>query len=227
MRFNYLARKIVITGSYGDILIEEEGVFETYDKAMVFIKAITDSDEYEESILIRCEIVEYALNQMTDYENRKVWHFDSIGRKIDSEIIPVDTNAYFSEGDLVYIKPFPWNKYTHYQKEIIGVVELSPKQSILNDSKSSSLDEGDEYIVQFIDDEGCLDHDHFDEKAMSMYLGDLPDDLYFLSVLSAHYSGKRKIDEKLLKYISSKQVYVKKIEFLTLSTKKYEIKRNY
>ncbi len=47
-----------------------------------------------------------------------------------------------------------------------------------------------EYIAEYIDSKGYLNHGHFSEKAIEPCDKPLPEKPEFLKILSGHYSGK-------------------------------------
>ncbi|MEM5786070.1 MAG: hypothetical protein AAGU11_02055 [Syntrophobacteraceae bacterium] len=228
----YLARKYH-TRSYGGKSYYEEGIFGSYDKAYEFIRMI--SDETSEGFL--SEILSFVVDDIEPWENEQVWKFDNKGNLIHvsdaktkyADCIVVEENGgkiiysdpkpesytkLFTIGDIVLVKPYPWNAESPVHKDTIGVVTSTPTVFEAWISSGGDRYEWDNtYVIHYIA-HGYLDHVHMPEHGIAAFTGNMPESISFLKMLSDHFKGYVRIKDAILKQIFAGEIFVEIVEHI-------------
>jgi hypothetical protein len=125
---------------------------------------------------------------------------------------PESFTGKYKVGDIVFVRALPWNDASHFEVDHIGVIGWRPISSHEWTKKGERKEDwvGD-YVVEFINSDGFLDHDVVVEQGIEPYQGDLPEAQGFLKILSDHYLGKRKIRESLLQDLYESRIFVRKV----------------
>jgi hypothetical protein len=217
----YIARKYV--GTEGEArFCYEEGIFSSYERAHDFIIAISEEDDD----CFLSEIVGYPLDSHSPCDSMDVFTFDRTGKLMHSDkaenwydnchIIdedgdrfayeihdPASYNGKYKDGDIVFIRAFPWNLFSPTHKNTIGVICCAPdsfEEWVSNGNEYYTWD--NTYAVDCIRD-GYLGHWHIEEKGIAPFDGEIPDNLKFLQILSEYYKGNKVLSPEVeheLKY---------------------------
>ncbi len=193
MKRNYIARKYIAPED-GGIHYYEEGVFSSYNLAYDFIQEI--SEEEDDDFL--SEIVVYETDSHEPWDHEKRWIFDRKGILLHEEGSDDNTTdskilytGKFKVGDLVFVKAFPWNKYSYRSTDITGVIIACPVSFDNWVSSGNDKNEWDsEYVIDFVRS-GYLDHIHIKEQGIEIFSGKLPSEYSILQYLSKHYRGHK------------------------------------
>jgi len=231
MNRGYIARKYVgreIGGKY----LYEEGIFSSYESAYDFIQEISEEDED----CFLSEIVSYPIDSTSPWDHDKYWIFDRKGKLLHSYDVDkrydnckvVDHDGYksihpepepesytgkFKEGDLVFVRAFPWNKYSYRYFDMIGVVVSTPVHyEVWISDEKDKYDWGNDYVIYFVLS-GYLDHIHVEERGIEHFQEELPDNLEILKYLSAHFQGANIFKDGILEKIVDGKIFVEKVRF--------------
>ena len=203
---------------YSSRIYYSESIFESFNEAEKFVKHI--SEEEEDAFF--SEIVSYVVGSYTPDEEQQVWYFDKKGElivdgpKMEKEqrlkMTEMDERAKYKIGDFVFLRAFPWNKYSSVYKDVIGVISESPPKKrpyYGEDGELAGVESS--YTLFFIDDDGILDHCHAEERSLLSFEGELPDELEFLKVFRNHITGKNKISHNVCDKIWESKPIFKKV----------------
>jgi hypothetical protein len=213
----FIARSFYVKNERGDRHIDQEGIFDSYNMALRFVEHLCDPDETDRYMI---EIVSYLINSFDPWNNEELWYFDKSGsfvRKLedtkeDRMRHKTSYTGNFNLGDIVNIRAFPFNEYSHMMIDMLGVVSQRPMHLTERIKIYEPEDELTcEYTVDYITSEGYVSHDHINENGLELWLNEIPSELAFLRRLSEHYQGKDQIKENILRDLLNSRVFVKNV----------------
>lgn len=198
----YIARQVLLSGQH-EIRIDEESVFDKFEKAKKFLDSLWEEDDdpnSKYSMSFRNIIIELPLNIEDSWEHTREWIYSLDGKLLkqhpceDDSKTSFELHSYeelFSVGEIVEIKPTLDNEaYVHPDfpdGEEFGVIGETPVNK--NEWKASGKPLSDwdpAYIVYFIDIAGGLEHIHLEEERLIKLSRTLPGELGFLKLFSEH-----------------------------------------
>ncbi len=223
MKKIYLAREYTVFDTVLNIRIDEEAVFGTFKEAINYLKTLEDKGASENFLLFyRHEIIEYPVGRAPDGDKIKRWVYSINGTlieeypdegddKCDFELIEFDNK--YQIGEIVYIKPQYYERYSPFVKGVYGVIGSVPakKEEWIENGKEISKWDG-QYVIHYIDDDGMLEHVHAYECTLKKPKNRLPEELKFLKLFSMHLKGVKKIPDDILNKIVENEIYVKNIK---------------
>jgi hypothetical protein len=213
----YIVRKFNNTG-----VIDEEGIFDTFDRAEHFVNQIRDLKPTEFMYGTRRIIIRsYLLNSMEPWEEEMKWEYDIKGNLCRTLLSNVgwtyvsnwtDNESKYSLGDIVTVKSNLINPYSNENEGIIGVIAGIPKSLIEWVSLGYSKDEWcNIYLIDYVSSSGYFTHCHVDEKGIYWCEHPIPEEVSILQEFSRHYKGEHQIDHSKLMDIRNKRILMKKI----------------
>jgi hypothetical protein len=221
--FVYEVREITIGGEYAFDRVDSEYVFSTFRKATNYIKKLakgySEQSDYKTHIL---NIIRLEVNNPGNWKSTIVWEYDIKGKLIrtldySEDYEPKDKSLEYRQkfdiGEIVKVRGLPWNQYSHFGREYIGVIAMRP--DTIDDwiKAGNSKDEWDPlYLVDFIGLHGFHDHDHLAEPGIEKFKGKLPNELSFLKTLSKHYKKELCIRADVMKKIYNRDIYLFDVE---------------
>lgn len=224
----YIVRSYLLLDDYGGVRIDEESVFLTLKEAKKHLETYFEEDISDDDLQIfRCEIVEFLSGE--DYI--KKWIYNLRGDIL--EILSQDDNEYeqnrvidvskFFIGDIVYILPRIFNKYSPSVRGAYGVVVESPfGDSDKKELISARLQSSNEYVIYYINENGLLDHKHAIDSVLVKPKTEMPIEFSFLVLLSKYFKNEIKFPDNLIERLNSEDVFLKnakRLDFQTLEIK--------
>lgn len=227
MRRIYITKKFSINEYH--TTEELESVFDTFEKAERWIKRESNKNCTEKEYRsYRSQIVSLEMGLNESWESQLIWDYDNKGELIrhfnpsedfesgDSfgENKPFEKK--YKVGDLVLIQAAPWNKYSRFDVDVIGLIAYSPMK--LEEWEKGGYDKDrwiNFYTVDFLNKFGYMDHHHLPEIALLKFKGKLPKRISFLKTMKMHYLGKKKIQRKYLDKIFNSEILVEKTEIFS------------
>ena len=225
----YIAREIL--KSHGGLIrIDEEGVFSSFAEARMFLKHIRKESEYEkdapsEHSNFRHEIIRFKVDNYENCESQKVWTYKLNGELI-SEVSATDQifhdfehvtyQELFDVGDIVRIKSNFEEPSSYQINETLGVIEQKPLRISDWESGGKPLEEWDgSYLIWLIsDDTNLLYHEHLHEKCLDKVVGEIPEELSFLKLLSDYFKNNGNVpNADKIKETFSENIVVRKINY--------------
>lgn len=223
----YIARQCTFE-DYGFKQINDENIFLTFKEAERYINYISDPISYSKGEKqCRNEIISYIIADKS-WAHSIIWEYTIQGKfitdshkknSVRNRFNPMkDYMGKYNIGNFVYVDASPWNPYSCREIDTLGVIAWKPlpyNEWIRN--KNNKKEWSSQYIIDFINNKGYLDHLHIEEPGIKTYKKRIPNKYSFLKTLQDHYLNKKCINKRILKDLYNGKIFVEKVNFFSNS----------